>query len=203
MGEAKATGAAVSGLLGLCLLLLTGCATTPTGDPGHPVMVVAYTTNPQVRRAFENQLEHDLQDLGIVAVPSVELIPDFNLLTHDVIQKAARERGAGMVLMVRRLITDLPADDKSPPSGLDRHRTLAAYFRSVDRTRLPDVPPPGRQVIEVDGYAVRDAVGEPELVWHGFSWVDFDGDLVAAIRETAAIIATNMAAARARIDTGG
>lgn len=182
------------------LALLAGCTTpVPTGVQGQPVLVVAFTTNPLVRERFEKQLEQDLQAHDVIAVPSVQLIADFDIVTHDMVLRAARSRDATMILMVRRLITTLGPDATTPPSGIDTHRTLAAYFRTTDRNRLPDIPPPGRQVIEVDGYKV-DGDNDPRLVWHGYTWVDFDGDLDAAIAHTADTIATNMAAAHEGIN---
>lgn len=201
--------------LSCTLLILGGCVALDrdgsrdgsldmgaVGEDGHPVLVVAYTPNTTIRLAFEEQLERDLDARGILALPSLRVTPDFSRLTHASVLLAATNADAPMVLMVRRVI--IPGDParmsgSGAMSPTQRHRSLRDYFRFVSRDRIPDVPPAGRQVIEVAGYLLQDGGGDAELVWNGVSWVDFDGDLEAAIAGTADIIASNMAAARDRV----
>ena len=182
----------------LACLVLGGCTAAPApmaapdpettvGSPGHPVLLVAYTPNEQVRVRFEDRLRGDLAAAGI------EALAGHDLIEIDLLLDTAERRAAPMILMVRRLITELPGDGTAPPPEVRRHRTLREYFGAADRTRLPDLPPPGRQVVEVAGYLRNGR--RTELVWSGYSWVAFDGDLDAAIRETAEIIAGNLAPA--------
>jgi hypothetical protein len=187
------------GLATACLLLV-GCSGAPpavpevtVGSPGNPVLIVAYSPNDEVRVGFEDQLEADLADAGIVSVPSHNLVQTFGLIDHPWVMDAAARRDAPLVLMVRRVITDMEGEGNEVPPGVTRHRTLREYFLNVGRSRLPDLPPPGRQVIEVAGY-LRNGPST-ELVWSGYTWVDFDGDLGAAIRETSEVIARNLAPA--------
>lgn len=186
----------------LACLLLAGCAGTPqmagqpgatVGSPGNPVLLIAYTPNETVRVRFEDRLEADLAAKDISAVPGHDLVSSFELLNRDQLLIAAEELRAPMILMVRRLITELPGDGRTAPPGIARHRTLQEYMLNADRQRIPDIPPAGRQVIEVAGY-LRNA-NATELVWSGYSWVDFDGDLDAAIAETSETIARNLAPA--------
>lgn len=187
--------------LTLACLLLTACASAPppieptatVGSPGNPVLLVAYTPNETVRVRFEDQLEADLAAKDIRAVPGHELVSSFSLLNREQLLVAAGKLNAPMVLMVRRVITEMPDDGSSPPAGIRLHRTLQEYLLNVDRQRLPELPPAGRQVLEVAGY-LRNA-GTTELVWSGYSWVDYDGDLDAAIAETSETIARNLAPA--------
>jgi hypothetical protein len=175
--------------------LLVGCAGRGgAGEPGHPVLVAAWTPNAQVREGVEWQLERDLRALGITATPSLRLIPEFDDLRRRTLLDAAAERSAPVILMIRRLAA---GDDASAPS---LHLWLSDYFAGVDRDRSPEIPPPGRQVVEVAAYRVEGE--DARLVWSGHSWVDFDGDLEAAIRDTAEIISINMATARARVRAG-
>lgn len=175
--------------------LLLGCAGRDgAGNPGRPVLVAAWTPNTQVRASFERQLERDLRAHDITATPSLRLIPEFEDLRHETLLDAAAQRSAPVILMVRRLA----AGDEAPAPRLQPR--LSGYFDRVDRDRSPAIPPPGRQVVEVAAYLV--AGDDARLVWSGHSWVDFDGDLEAAIRHTAEIIAVNMAAARARVRSG-
>lgn len=186
------------------LLFVTGCAAPAhdmgvIGEDGHPVLVVAYTPNTTVRLAFEEQLERDLAARGITALPSLRVTPDFSRLNHADVLDAAAGAQAPMVLMVRRMI--IPGDpatlgQRGGQAPTQRHRSLRDYFALVSRDRLPEIPPAGREVIEVAGYLRQEDASDAELVWNGISWVDFDGDLGAAISETAEIIATNMASAR-------
>jgi len=182
------------------LTLLAACAGGPEAPPvqtvgsaGNPVLLVAYTPNETVRVGFEDQLEADLDAAGISNIPSHNLVSSFDDVDEPSLMRTAIDRNVPMILMVRRIVTELPGDGQQIPPGVERHRTLRGYFMAVDRTRLPDVPPPGRQVIEVAGY-LRDG-NATELVWSGYSWVDFDGDLGAAIRATSETIARNLAPA--------
>ena len=182
------------------LKLLTACAGSPAapqpqtvGSAGNPVLLVAYTPNETVRIRFEDQLETDLQAAGISNIPSHNLVARFDDVDEPSLMRTAIDRNVSTILMVRRVIADLPGSGQQMPEGAERHRTLRGYFMAVDRTRIPEVPPPGRQVIEVAGYLREDAT--TELVWSGYSWVDFDGDLGAAIRNTSVTIARNLATA--------
>ncbi len=182
------------------LTLLTACAGSPAAPPpqtvgsaGNPVLLVAYTPNETVRIRFEDQLETDLQAAGISNIPSHNLVARFDDVDEPSLMRTAIDRNVSMILMVRRVIADLPGSGQQMPEGAERHRTLRGYFMAVDRARIPDVPPPGRQVIEVAGYLREGAT--TELVWSGYSWVDFDGDLGAAIRNTSVTIARNLAPA--------
>ncbi|MCH2097381.1 MAG: hypothetical protein MK142_03230 [Pseudomonadales bacterium] len=182
------------------LTLLTACAGSPAAPPpqtvgsaGNPVLLVAYTPNETVRIRFEDQLETDLQAAGISNIPSHNLVARFDDVDEPSLMRTAIDRNVSMILMVRRVIADLPGSGQQMPEGAERHRTLRGYFMAVDRTRIPVVPPPGRQVIEVAGYLREGAT--TELVWSGYSWVDFDGDLGAAIRNTSVTIARNLAPA--------
>lgn len=174
--------------------VLTGCAGRGgPGEPGHPVLVAAWTPNAQIRESFEWQLESDLRALGITATPSLRLIPEFDDLRRETLLDAAAERSAPVILMVRRLAAGAGADPRL-------HLWLSDHFAGVDRNRSPGIPPSGRQVIEVAAYRVEGE--DARLIWSGHSWVDFDGDLQGAIRETAEIISINMVAARARVRAG-
>ena len=182
------------------LTLLAACAGSPVtvppqtvGSVGNPVLLVAYTPNEAVRVSFEDQLETDLQAAGISNIPSHNLVAQFDDVDEPSLMRTAIDRNVSMILMVRRVVADLPGSGQQIPVGAERHRTLQSYFMAVDRARVPDVPPPGRQVIEVAGY-LRDG-STTELVWSGYSWVDFDGNLGAAIRTTSETIARNLAPA--------
>ena len=182
-------------LLLLSALFLTACGSTPperTADGSGPILLVAFTTNEDVRVRFENRLNRDLATRGVRATSMHRLLPGFDAVTPPTVLRAAGELDAPVILMVRRLIAELPGDGTEPPPEVQRHRTLMTYFDNVDRTRLPTVPPPGRQVIEVAAYR-RDGGGRTTLVWSGYSWVDFDGDLESAIRQTSETIAENLA----------
>lgn len=188
-------------LLLACLLLAACAGPSPApgepgatvGSAGNPVLLVAFTPNETVRVRFENRLEADLAAKGISAVKGHDLVSSFELLNRDQLLIAAAELNAPMILMVRRLITESSGEEGALPAGIARHRTLQEYMLNADRQRLPDIPPAGRQVIEVAGYLRNRSA--TELVWSGYSWVDFDGDLDAAIADTSETIARNLAPA--------
>ncbi len=189
-------------LLLLLSMLITGCnapAPRPTAEDitDQRVLLVGYSPNADVRRMFEDRLQEALLGHDVNAMQSHISIPSFAALGHAAILAAADESEAGLILMVRRLAVD---DDRyaadfpeQPQRGMPAYRTLQDFLASYDH-RPPTPPPPGRQVVEVYGYT-RDGAGA-RLIWNGFSWVDFDGDLESAIGETAKLIASNMAQSR-------
>lgn len=183
-------------------LLLAGCNAPATPPPvaditDQRVLLVGYSPNADVRRMFEDRLQAALAGHDVRAIQSHLDIPAFTAIEHATILAAADSHEAGLILMVRRLAVD---DDRyavdlpeRPERGMRAYRTLQDFLASYDQ-RPPTPPPPSRQVVEVYGYT-RDGAGA-RLIWSGFSWVDFDGDLERAIGETARLIATNMAQSR-------
>ncbi|MCC5873437.1 MAG: hypothetical protein JJU22_13645 [Gammaproteobacteria bacterium] len=186
----------------LLTILLAGCSTPATPPPvddvtDQRVLLVGYSPNAEVRRMFEDRLHEALLDHDVSAVQSHLTIADFAAIEHARILSAAEANDASLILMVRRLAV---ADDRyadripeQPPRGMRAYRTLQDFLASHEQ-RPPTPPPPGRQVVEVYGYT-RDGAGA-RLIWSGFSWVDFDGNLERAIGETAELIASNMASSR-------
>lgn len=161
------------------------------------VFLIGFSPNADVRRMFEDQLQAALLDHRVDAVQSHLAIPSFQAIEHPTILAAADANQASLILVVRRLAVD---DDRyatgipdQPTRGMRAYRTLNDFLASYE-TRPPTPPPPSRQVVEVYGYT-RDGAGA-RLIWSGFSWVDFDGDLESAIAETAELIASNMAQSR-------
>ena len=183
-------------------LLFAACSSPaqqpPTADiTDQRVLLVGFSPNVDVRRMFENQLQAALLDHDVSAVQSHLSIPDFAAIEHTAILAAADANQASLILMVRRLAVD---DDRyaagipeQPARGMRAYRTLQDFLASYEQ-RPPTPPPPSRQVVEVYGYT-RDGAGA-RLIWSGFSWVDFDGNLERAIGETAELIARNMAQSR-------
>ncbi|MCC5885362.1 MAG: hypothetical protein JJT88_02890 [Gammaproteobacteria bacterium] len=183
-------------------ILLAGCSAPATPPPvddvtDQRVLLVGYSPNADVRRMFEDRLQEALLGHDVNAMQSHLSIPSFAALEHAAILAAADAGEAGLILMVRRLAVD---DDRyagdipeQPQRGMRAYRTLQDFLASYDQ-RPATPPPPSRQVVEVYGYT-RDGAGA-RLIWSGFSWVDFDGDLERAIGETAKLIASNMAQSR-------
>lgn len=186
----------------LAALLLTACslaactaappASAPILGPGRPALVVAYTPENEIRMRFEDLLGEALADDGVETVASHLVAADVDLLDHDLLLRAARERDAPVILMVRRLTTGAIDDSLAPPERV-AHRTLRAYLADARRGSTA-VPGPGRQFIDVSAY-LRDGPAA-ELVWSGYSWVDVDGDPAPALERVAGIVAENVAAAR-------
>lgn len=161
------------------------------------VFLVGFSPNAEVRRLFEDDLEVSLVGHDVKAVQSHLSIPAFEDLEHDRILAAADAQDASLILMVRRLAAEgerhgagLP---EPPARDMRAYRTLQDFLTSYER-RPPTPPPPGRQVVEVYGYS-RDEAGA-HLIWSGYSWVAYDGNLERAIHETAELIADNMAQSR-------
>ncbi len=182
--------------------VLAGCASEPAPQQGpditdQRVLLVGFSPNEQVRLAFENQLYEALRERDVESVQSHRLIPSYAAIEHATILATAADTEANLILMVRRLA--IAADDSGTrvPRDMDAanraYRTLQSFLASADQ-RPATPPPPSRQVVEVYGYALERTGAR--LIWSGYSWVDFDGDLDRAIGETAELIANNMAQSR-------
>jgi len=186
-------------LLPMVLAACSSPAQPPSGVgiTEQRVLLVGFSPNADVRRLFENQLQAALRDHAVNAVQSHLAIPNFEAIEHATILAAAHENEASLILMVRRLAVDddrYAAGSPEPPvRDMHAYRTLRDFLASYEQ-RPPTPPPPSRQVVEVYGYT-RDGAGA-RLIWSGFSWVDFDGNLERAISETAEMIADNMAQSR-------
>lgn len=181
-------------------LLITGCSSSapaPRDVTDQRVLLVGFSPNADVRRMFEDQLQAELNKRDVDAVQSHLAIPDFMAIGNATVLAAADANEASLILMVRRMAAD--ADryaegiPEQPARGMPVYRTLQDFLASYEQ-RPPTPPPPGREVVEVYGYT-RDA-DAARLIWSGFSWVDFDGNLERAIDETAELIASNMAQSR-------
>ncbi|TVS13885.1 MAG: hypothetical protein EA417_15945 [Gammaproteobacteria bacterium] len=192
-------------------LALAGCSSqTPTAPApdmtGQRVFLVGFSPNEQVRLTFEDRLQSALIEHDVSSVQSHLSIPTYSALEHARILAGADAENAALILVVRRLAVDAEGYGARIPPNVDAatrtYRTLQNFLASADQ-RPAEPPPPSRQVVEVYGYA-RGGTGA-RLIWSGYSWVDFDGNLDTAIGETAELIATNMARSRdaIRANPGG
>ncbi len=189
-------------LILLGCLAVGGCSTRTPVAPApdvtdQRVFLVGFSPNEQVRLTFEDRLQTALVQHDVSSVQSHLSIPTYSALEHARILAGADAENAALILVVRRLAVDAEDHGARIPRNVDAatrtYRTLQDFLASADQ-RSATPPPPGRQVVEVYGYA-RDTTGA-RLIWSGFSWIDFDGDIDTAIGETAELIATNMARSR-------
>jgi hypothetical protein len=107
---------ALAPLLALLLSTLLGaCASTSlvnqwkspqfAGPPLRKMMVVGVSTQPSVRRVFEDEFANRLKAAGVDAVPSYTVIPEDGRAEQEVLEKALQEVGADGVLVTRLVNT--------------------------------------------------------------------------------------------------
>jgi hypothetical protein len=102
-------------LLMLLGALLAGCASTSlvnewkspefAGPRLRKVMLVGVSTQPSVRRVFEDEFASRLKAAGVDAVPSYTVIPEDGRAEKEVLEKAVQELGADGVLVTRLVNT--------------------------------------------------------------------------------------------------
>jgi len=98
-------------LLGAVILMLAACASTTLTnswrDPAYKgpllkkVMVMAVSTQPSVRRVFEDEFVSELKAAGVEATASYTLIAQDGKADEATLQQAVRESGASGALISR------------------------------------------------------------------------------------------------------
>jgi hypothetical protein len=98
-------------VLGVMTLMLAACASTSltnswrdpayTGPQLKKVMVMGVSTQPSVRRVFEDEFVNELKAAGVEAVASYTLIPQDGKADEATLQRAVHESGADGALISR------------------------------------------------------------------------------------------------------
>lgn len=96
-------------VLGICLLWLSGCASTEittnwrdqsyTGTI-HKVLVLAVAKKDTTRKAFETAFVNDLQNWGVKAIPGFSVLPSADS-SKEVIEAKARELKVDSILVTK------------------------------------------------------------------------------------------------------
>jgi len=98
-------------MLGVMTLVIAACASTSltnswrdpayTGPQLKKVMVMGVSTQPSVRRVFEDEFVNELKAAGVEAVASYTLIPQDGKADEATLQRAVHESGADGALISR------------------------------------------------------------------------------------------------------
>jgi hypothetical protein len=98
-------------VLGVATLVLAACASTSltnswrdpayTGPQLKKVMVMGVSTQPSVRRVFEDEFVNELKAAGVEAVASYTLIPQDGKADEATLQRAVHESGADGAVISR------------------------------------------------------------------------------------------------------
>lgn len=111
-------------LLALIALLLGGCASTTLSNswvnpdykepPLKKVMVVGVSSQPALRRTFEDELVKELKAAGVEAVASYNFIPEDGKAEEARVSKAVKDAGVQGVLITRFVRVDV--NTQVPPA---------------------------------------------------------------------------------------
>ena len=98
-------------LLGACAAVSTSLVNqwrSPefAGPPLRKVLVVGVTTQPSVRRVFEDEFADQLRAAGVQAVQSYTVLPQDGQAEQSVLESALRQVGADAVLVTRMVRTE-------------------------------------------------------------------------------------------------
>jgi len=161
--------------IALFALLLGSCASTSmvssqrnpayTGPALKQLIVMGVSSDPAVRRAFEDEFVLKLKAAGISAQPSYPLIPDPNSADKAQLREIVEKAGADGVLAARLASSDTEVNALQAFNFEDRSAGFYAYYSSGS-AGSPDAPlagGPNPITIHFDLYSVSGA----QTVWAG------------------------------------
>lgn len=161
-------------LVVLCLTF-AGCASTSlvnqwkspehTGPALRKVLVVGVTTQPSVRRVFEDEFAAQLRAAGVEAIPSYGVITQDGQAEEAVLEKAVQDLGADGVL-VTRLVKQEQKTEVSP--GMYRPAVGMGFYGWYSSAWMGYYEPP--TVYQYDVVTAETSLYSPpqsKLVWSG------------------------------------
>ena len=164
-----------AGLAGIALAALASCASTSlvssqknvayTGSALTRLMVVGATSDPRVRKAFEDEFVAKLKAAGITAVPSYPLLADTATGDRAQLRKAVESAGMDGVLAARLVRVEPDETALQAFNFEDRTAGFDAYYAS-DSAGSFDPTLGGASntiIIHFDLYSVAAS----QLVWAG------------------------------------
>jgi len=189
-----------------CLAALAGCAskteiftTDLTRQAG--LYVVGYTTNPDLRRVFEDRLVADLTARGMIAYASYGDVPDLAVTSADDIIAAANRRAVVGVVLVNQATAERSGSPVQNPARVTPlHPDIQTFYR-LSRDEMMDAPSGSEPVFAevnlflVDGSSTR-------LLWSGTTWSFYEGTQSSAVSQVSETIAEQLRRARDEF-TGG
>jgi len=156
-------------------LLLGSCASTSmvssqrnptyTGPPLKQLIVMGVSSDPAVRKAFEDEFVLKLKASGVSAQPSYPLIPDPNAVDKVQLRDIVEKAGADGVLAARLASSDTEVNALQAFNFEDRSAGFYAYYSSGSAESLdaPLAGGPNPMTIHFDLYSVAGA----QAVWAG------------------------------------
>jgi hypothetical protein len=195
------------------LVLLAGCSSTSLvgswrepryqGPPMSRILVIGVSEDGTMRRIFEGQFTRSLQERGLQALPSYNLIPEDGQVPEERIAEAVRQAGADGVLMTRTvksetetavlpgytrtLVMPGPADHR--PSTA-HHGSLYGHYSSAWTTYVPPTVTEYQVLtLETDLWSVP----RNERVWSGVTQTTEGGNINRNIDDVVEIITEALA----------
>ena len=196
-------------LLAVLALVVTtaGCSSTSLvgswrepqyqGPPMDRILVIGVSEDGTMRRMFEGQLSRALEQRGVQAVPSYNLIPENGPVPEERVAEAVAASGADGVLMTRTVKSEtetavLPGYSRTTVTpgpayrpSIGHHGTLYGHYRSAWTTYVPPTVTEYQVVtLETDLWSVSGK----ERVWSGVTQTTEGGNINRNIDDLAEII---------------
>lgn len=148
--------------------------------------VIGYSTVPEIRQSFEDQLVQDLKEREIVAYASYTDLPDIQATTRNSVLAAAHAKKTVAVVVINQVVAGEDGVVENPLRISPDHPDLQAFYdhtRSLEKNFEPD-----REVFaEVNAFFIDG--DKTRLFWSGTTWsfqADGAGGAIGGISETIA-----------------
>jgi hypothetical protein len=157
------------------LTLLQSCASTSlvssqrnpgyTGPPLKKLIVMGVTSDPRVRKAFEDEFVAKLEAANVSARPSYPLIPDTSYIDKAQLREVVENAGADGVLAARLAEVDTDVNALQAFNFEDRSAGFYAYYSSEPTGPVGSTLAGGLNPITIhfDLYSVAGS----QLAWAG------------------------------------
>jgi hypothetical protein len=187
----------------LCLLVLVACSPIKTihvwKDPTytkklHNVLVISIIEQDYMRRQAENLLTLKLNELGIAAIPSYEVLPQHGTdISREEVVAKVKQLGVDTVLVGRSILKDSMVNYQ--PDGA-RFAVSGMYSNGWYSMYVGEVVYPVKEY-DIDYFTVATTlfdVGRKKPVWSDLSRVKVSGSRQAAINEFIPVLVKRLTA---------
>ena len=176
-------------------LVATGCAPNAlvnewksagyTGRSFDRVLVLAATSDPEIRRVYEDAFVQELAAMGVTATPAHAVIQADGEVPAERIVQAVGEVRADAVLLTRMIGKERKAGSYAPlPLQAGAKAEFYAVYQAGMATRAP--PPHGYEVYTLET-SLWDATDEA-LVWFSTSQTFQPGNAPGAAKDLADVV---------------
>lgn len=159
-------------------LLASACVQTSVMETDFTkqegVYIVGYSTSPDMRKIFEDQLVKDLSELNIVAYPSYKDVEDITTSDAEQVVRLANLQKNAAIVVINQVTLGSEAKVVLDPNRMspDHPNLLSFYEYTKSQANLAH-DNSGTVFAEVNTFAIDGK--KTRLVWSGVTW-SFEAD---------------------------